>query len=171
MMKRQNKKRTQSLAYVESGMYHCTYLQTLKRQTPTLRYQSVGLSGASCYCTHPSIYAGGPIGVGRGPATQRLTSVVYQDTQEDLQKPGKPPVGLGGAPPGKPPVGKGGAALGKPPVGKGTPDGKPGKPPVGNGGTPLGKPPVGKDGRPEGKPGTPIVGNGGMPTGPEGVGS
>ena len=82
------------------------------------------------------------VGLGRGPP---------------LGRPGKPPVGSGGAPlgkPGKPPVGNGGAPLGKP-----------GKPPVGNGGAPDGKPPVGKPGKPPEGVGRGPVGKGGMPTG------
>jgi hypothetical protein len=111
---------------------------------------------------NPTIYL-------RGRSNRRGNSASYitnqhahhlSARQSNLRKPGKPPVGAGGAPPlgkpGKPPVGNGG----KPPVGKGAPDGKgkPGKPPVGNGGAPLGK-------------GKGPVGAGGIPTGLDGVGT
>jgi hypothetical protein len=170
-------KKLHSITHVCGTRYVPLYLWTsLKSSDTKYNPQSAVLSEASIPL-YPTIYL-------RGRSNRRGNSASYitnqhahhlSTRQANLRKPGKLPVGAGGAPPlGKPPDGNGGAPPGKPPVGNGgAPDGKPGKPPVGNGGAPLGKPgkpPVGNGGAPDGKPGGPPVGNGGAPLGKPGKG-
>jgi hypothetical protein len=146
----------------QRARYKCTTQPAVLHGTSIPLYPTIYLRGRSNRCGSSASYI-------TNQHAHHLSA-----RQPNLRKPGKPPVGNGGAPDGKP---------GKPPVGNGgAPDGKPGKPPVGNGGAPLGKPgkpPVGNGGAPDGKPGGPPVGKlgkgpvgaGGIPTGLDGVGT